>query len=168
MKKIITTIKNWVAHAKVWWQLHFRNTLVREVEFDAYKVVFRQYTMEITTKSGNLKLRTTGMLYPNAFLFNAVEKGDEKVLEWFCNELYQFVCLITKDSGLIQDVNKAFAKYYKRMEKKAESLAKEITEDDDKLALEQLKFNQEYAKKSKKERKEYQEALREELRKEEE
>lgn len=146
-----------------WWLLTFRNTLLREIEFDAYKVTFRRFTMDITTKSGNLQLRTIGMLYPNGFLYNAVEKGDEKVLEWFCNELYQFVCLITKDSGLIQDVNKAFTKYYKRMEKKAES-AKEISEDDDKLALEQLKFNQEYAKKSKKERKEYQEALREELR----
>lgn len=164
MKKI----KIWAKRLGVWWMLHFRNTKLKEVEFDANKVVFRQYTMEITTKSGNLKLRTTGMLYPNGFLYNAVEKGDEKVLKWFCNELYQFVCLITKDSGLIQDVNKAFAKYYKRMEKKAESLAKEISEDDDKLALEQLKFNQEYAKKSTKERKEYQEALREELTKEEE
>lgn len=163
MKKI----KIWAKRLGVWWMLHFRNTKLKEVEFDAYKVVFRRFTMDITTKSGNMKLRTMNMLYPNAFLYNAIEKDDKRIVEWFCNELYEFVSLITTDAGLIQDVNKAFAKYYKRIEKKAESLAKEVSEDDDKLALEQLKFNQEYAKKSTKERKEYQEALREELRKEE-
>ena len=160
MKKIINKFS-------VWWMLHFRNTKLKVVEFDAYKIVFRRFTMEITTKSGNLKLRTMMMLYPNSFLYNAVEKDDERILEWFCNEVYQFVTLITTDQGLIQDVNKVFSKFYKRMEKKAETLAREVNEDEDKLAMEELKFNQEYAKKSKKERKEYQEALREELRKEE-
>lgn len=146
-----------------WWLLTFRNTLLREVEFDAYKVTFRRFTMDITTKSGNLKLHTTSMLYPNAFLYNALEKGDEGVVKWFCNELYQFVTLITTDNGLIQDVNKSFAKYYKRMEKKSESLAKAVSEEDDNIALEQVKFNQEYAKMSKKERKAYKEAMREAL-----
>ena len=160
MKKIINKFG-------VWWMLHFRNTKLKVVEFDAYKVVFRRFTMEITTKSGNLKLRTMMMLYPNSFLYNAVEKDNERILEWFCNEVYKFVTLITTDQGLIQDVNKAFSKFYKRMGKKAETLAKEVSEDDDKLAMEELKFNQEYAKLSEKERKEYQEALREELRKEE-
>lgn len=161
MKKLFMNISNW-------WLLTFRNTLLREVEFDAYKVTFRRFTMDITTKSGNLRLRTMGMLYPNAFLYNALEKGDEKIVAWFCNEVYQFVSLLTTDQGLANDIHKVFAKFYKRMEKKAESLAKDIAEDDDNLALEQVKFNQEYAKKSKKERKEYQEVLREELKKEDE
>lgn len=161
MKKLFMNISNW-------WLLTFRNTLLREVEFDAYKVTFRRFTMDITTKSGNLRLRTMGMLYPNAFLYNALEKGDEKIVAWFCNEVYQFVSLLTTDQGLANDIHKAFAKLYKRMEMKAESLAKDIAEDYDNLALEQVKFNQEYAKKSKKERKEYQEVLREELKKEDE
>lgn len=160
MKKIFTTIKGW-------WMLHFRNTLVKEVEFDAYKVTFRRFTMDITTKSGNMKLRTMNMLYPNAFLYNAIEKDDKRIVEWFCNELYEFVSLITTDEGLIQDVNKAFMKYYKRMEKKAESIAKEITPDEDKLNEEVVKANIEYAKMTKAERKAHKEAIREVLTQEE-
>ena len=161
MKKFITTIQGW-------WMLKFRNTIVQEVEFDAYKVTFRRFTMDITTKSGNMKLRTMNMLYPNAYLYNAIEKDDKRIVEWFCNELYEFVSLITTDEGLIQDVNKAFAKYYKRMEKKAESIAKGITLDEDKLNEEVVKANIEYAKMSKKERKVHKEAIREVLTNDEE
>ena len=161
MKKFLTTIQGW-------WLLTFRNTLVKEVEFDAYKVTFRRFTMEVETKSGNLKLRTMGMLYPNSFLYHALEQGDEKIVHWFCNGVYQFVTLITQDNGLVQDVHKAFAKYYKRMEKKAESIAKDITLDDDKLNEEVVKANIEVAKMTKKERKAHKEAIREVLTNEEE
>ena len=147
--------------------LHFRNALIREVEFDAYKVTFRRFTMDITTKSGNMKLRTMGMLYPNSFLYNALEQGDEKMVHWFCDEVYQFVSLLTTDQGLANDVHKAFAKYYKRMEKKAESIAKEITLDEDKLNEEVVKANIEYTKMSKTERKAHKEAIREVLTNEE-
>ena len=161
MKKIFMNISNW-------WLLTFRNTLLREVEFDAYKVTFRRFTMDITTKSGNLRLRTMGMLYPNSFLYNALEHGDEKMVHWFCDEVYQFVSLITTDQGLVNDVHKAFAKYYKRMEKKAESVAKEITPDDDKLNEEVVKANIEAAKMTKAERKVHKDAIREVLTNEEE
>lgn len=161
MKKFLTTIQGW-------WVLKFRNTIVQEVEFDAYKVTFRRYTMDITTKSGNMKLRTMGMLYPNSFLYNALEQGDTKMVEWFCNEVYQFVSLLTTDQGLADDVHKAFAKYYKRMEKKAESIANEITPDDDKLNEEVVKANIEVAKMSKAKRKAHKEAIREVLTNEEE
>lgn len=160
MKKLFMNISNW-------WLLNFRNTLLREVEFDAYKVTFRRFTMDITTKSGNLKLRTMGMLYPNAFLYNALEKGDEKIVAWFCNEVYQFVSLLTTDQGLANDIHKAFAKFYKRMEKKAESIAKEITLDEDKLNEEVVKANIEVAKMTKAERKAHKAAVREVLTNEE-
>lgn len=160
MKKFLTTIQGW-------WLLKFRNTIVQEVEFDAYKVTFRRFTMDITTKSGNMKLRTMGMLYPNSFLYHALEQGDEKVVHWFCNEVYQFVSLITTDQGLVDDVHKAFAKYYKRMEKKAESIVKEITPDEDKLNEEVVKANIEVAKMTKAERKAHKEAIREVLTNEE-
>lgn len=161
MKKFLTTIQGW-------WMLKFRNTIVQEVEFDAYKVTFRRYTMDITTKSGNMKLRTMNMLYPNAVLYNAIEKDDKRIIEWFCNEVYQFVSLITADQGLANDIHKAFTKFYKRVEKKAESIAKEITEDEDKLNEEVVKANIEVAKMTKEERKAHKEAIREVLTNEEE
>ena len=161
MKKFLTTIQGW-------WVLKFRNTIVQEVEFDAYKVTFRRFTMDITTKSGNMKLRTMGMLYPNSFLYHALEQGDTKMVEWFCNEVYQFVSLLTTDQGLADDVHKAFAKFYKRMEKKAESIAKEITLDEDKLNEEVVKANIEVAKMNKKDRKAHKDTIREVLTNEEE
>lgn len=160
MKKFLTTIQGW-------WVLKFRNTIVQEVEFDAYKVTFRRFTMDITTKSGNMKLRTMGMLYPNSFLYHALAQGDTKMVEWFCNEVYQFVSLLTTDQGLANDIHKAFAKFYKRMEKKAESIAKEITPDEDKLNEEVVKANIEVAKMTKAERKAHKEAMREILTQEE-
>ena len=160
MKKLFMNISNW-------WLLTFRNTKIKVVEFDAYKVTFRRFTMDITTKSGNFKLRTMGMLYPNSFLYNALEQGDDKIVEWFCNEVYQFVTLITTDNGLVNDVHKAFAKFYKRMDKKAESVAKEITPDEDKLNEEVIKANIEVSKMTKAERKAHKEAVREVLTNEE-
>lgn len=161
MKKLFMNISNW-------WLLTFRNTLLREVEFDAYKVTFRRFTMDITTNSNNLQLRTIGMLYPNSFLYNGLEKGDEKIVERFCNEVYQFVSLLTADQGLANDIHKAFAKFYKRMEKKAESVAKEITPDEDKLNEEVVKANIEVAEMTKAERKAHKEAIRKVLTNEEE
>ena len=167
MKKIITTIKEWATYLRGWWMLTFRNTLLREVEFDAYKVTFRRFTMDVEAKSGNMKLRTMGMLYPNSFLYHALEQGDEKMVHWFCSEVYQFVSLITTDQGLASDVHKSFAKFYKRMEKKTESIAKEITPDEDKLNEEVVKANIEVAKMTKAERKAHKEAIREVLTQEE-
>lgn len=164
----MSKIKLWANRLGMWWMLHFRNTLVKEVEFNAYKVTFRRFTMDITTKSGNMRLCTMGMLYPNAFLYNALEKGDKKIVEWFCNEVYQFVSLLTTDQGLANDVIKAFAKYYKRIEAKAESIAKEITEDEDKLNEEVIKANIEYAKMTEKEHKAHKDAIREVLTNDEE
>jgi hypothetical protein len=163
MNKLFAMIKQCATFLRGWWLLNFRNTKLKEVEFDAYKVTFRIFTMDITTKSGNLKLRTIGMLYPNYFLYNALEQGDDKVVHWFCNSVYEFVSLITTDNGLVQDVHKAFAKYYKRMEKKAESIAKEITPDEDKLNEEIAKANIEVENMTKKERKAHKEVIREVL-----
>ena len=161
MKKIITTIQGW-------WLLKFRNTIVQEVEFDAYKVTFRRFTMDITTKSGNMKLRTLHCEHPNAFLFSCLENGFESIIEKYCRRLYEFISFYTLDAGFANEYTKAINKFYKRMDKKAESIAKEITEDEDKLNEEVVKANIEVAKMTKAERKAHKEAIREVLTNEEE
>jgi hypothetical protein len=159
MKKFLTTIQGW-------WLLKFRNTIVQEVEFDAYKVVFRRFTMDIETKSGNMKMRTTHCEHPNAFLFSCLE-DNPNIIEMYCRRLYEFVNFFTFDAGFANEYAKAINKFYKRMEKKAESIAKGITEDEDKLNEEVVKANIEYAKMSKKEREAHKEAVREVLTNEE-
>lgn len=168
MKKIWTKVKDFFGEIGGWWMLHFRNTLMREIEFDAYKVTFRRFTMDITTKSGNMKLRTVCMQYPQGYLLYCLEQGSDEQVEWFCNQLYRFVCLITADEGLANDVHKSFAKYAKRMEKKAESLAKKVTPEEDKLNEEIIKANIEVANMTKEERNAHKEVIREILTQEEE
>ena len=168
MKKIFTTIKEWANRLGMWWKLHFRNTLVQEVEFDAYRVTFRRFTMEVETKSGNMKLRTLHCEHPNAFLFSCLENGFESIVEKYCRRLYEFISFYTLDAGFANEYTKAINKFYKRMEKKAESIAKGITPDDDKLNEEVVKANIEVAKMTKAERKAHKEAIREVLTNEEE
>ena len=156
MKKLFMNISNW-------WLLTFRNTLVQEVEFDAYKVTFRRFTMDVETKSGNMKLRTMNMLYPIGFLYNALENGDKKTIEWFCNETYQFVSLITTDKVLATDIKKCFDKYYKRMEVKAKLSAKAVTEQEENVDKAIINANIEVAKMSKAERKAHKESIRDVL-----
>lgn len=163
MKKIFTTIKEWANRLGMWWMLHFRNTLVQQVEFDAYKVSFRRFTMDIETKSGNMKLRTMNMLYPIGFLYNALDNGDKKTIEWFCNETYQFVSLITTDKVLATDIKKCFDKYYKRMEVKAKLSAKVVTEQEENVDKAIINANIEVGKMTKKERKAHKESIRDVL-----
>ena len=104
------------------------------------------------------------MVYPNAFLYDALVKGDEGLVQWYCNRMYEITTLLLTDQGLADDVQKALTKYDKRLQVVAERKAKEVTEEEDAIAAEQVKANIEYANMTKKQRKQYKKALREELR----
>lgn len=166
MKKIWVKIQNWAQKIVSWGLLHFFNPLIKKVEFEAFSVEFRRFTMDISTKSGNLKLRTMGMIYPNAMFLKALDENDTKIIEWFCYELYQFVTLITTDNGLVNDVNKAFQKYYKRKDKESEVKAKAVTQDEESANQGTLEANIAYAGMNKKERKAHKGTVREVLKEE--
>jgi deoxyribodipyrimidine photolyase len=120
--------------------------------------------MEIKSESGNFTLETMGMIYPNAFLYDALIKGDENLVQWYCNRMYELTTCLLTDQGLADDVQKALNKYGKRLQVIAEQKAKEVTEEEERMAAEQVKANIEYANMTKKQRKEYKKSLREELR----
>jgi hypothetical protein len=77
--------------------------------------------------------------------------------------MYELTTLLLTDQGLADDIQKALTKYDKRLQVVAERKAKEVTEEADAIAAEQVKANIEYANMTKKQRKEYKKALREEL-----
>lgn len=166
MKKFWLKIKDWSQIVAGWWMLHFRNTIVAEVEFDAFTVEFRRFSMRIKTNSGNLDLKTVGMLYPNAFLLDALNNDDEKIIEWYCHKLYDFVSLILTDAGLANDVEKAFQKYYKRKAKESVSKVKATTADDDSANQAVVEVNEAYASMTQQEKNSLGEVIREELREE--
>ena len=160
MKKIFRFFRE----LQKWFLLTFCDTKIKTVQFPAFKVTFRKFTTEIKSVSGNFALKTIGMVYPNAFLYDALIKGDEGLVQWYCNRMYEITALLLTDQGLADDVQKALTKYDKRLQVVAERKAKEVTEEEDAIAAEQVKANIEYANMTKKQRKHYKKALRDELR----
>lgn len=160
MKKIFRFFRD----VQRWFLITFCNTKIQTVQCPAFKVTFRKFTMEIKSESGNFTLKTMGMVYPNAFLYDALTKGDADLVQWYCNRMYELTTCLLTDQGLFDDVQKALTKYDKRMQVVAEQKAKEVTKEEELIAAEQVKANIEYANMTKKQRKEYKKALREELR----
>lgn len=160
MRKIFRFFRD----VQMWFLITFCNTKIKTVQYPAFKVTFRKFTMEIKSVSGNFTLKTMGMVYPNAFLYDALTKGDADLVQWYCIKMYELTTCLLTDQGLFDDVQKALTKYDKRLRVVAEQKAREVTEEVDAVAAEQVKANVEYAKKTKKQRKEYKKALREELR----
>ena len=124
------------------------NPVVREGHTEAFKWVFRRFWLEISTTSGNWKVRFTAAEHPYAYLLAG--KDDNNIIG-FCQMLYYLGMLITTDQGLVEDVSKAISKYDKRMQKKAASEVKE-DELEEQIAIEEAKEVQEYVEKDKKER----------------
>ena len=147
-----------------WFLLTFRDKKMARVEFDAFVVTFRRFTMEIKSKSRNFTLKTLAMSHPNAQLYHCLNAGDKQTVYWFCTRIYTIVTMLTTNTGFANDIEKAMSKYSVRLAKKAESMAKSVTEEEEKAEQNAMQADIQYANMSKKERKEYKKALREELR----
>lgn len=125
---------------KNWWYFHMVNPVVREGHTEAFKWVFRRFWLEISTVSGNWKVRFTAAEHPYAYLLAG--KTDDNIIG-FCQMLYYLGMVLTTDQGLVDDIAKAISKYDKRLAKKASSAVKEDPEEE-KLALEDVKQVQSY------------------------
>ena len=115
---------------KKWWWFTIANPIVRKGESGAFKWVFRRFWLEISTVSGNFKVRFTAAEHPYGYLMAG--KDDSNIIG-FCQTVYMVSMLLTTDKGLVDDVSKAVKKLEKRIQK-----AKE-----DEMALEQEKAVQE-------------------------
>lgn len=160
MKKIL----RFFDELKKWFILTFLDTRIGKVEFDAFVVTFRRFTMEIKTKSGNFTLKTMAMIHPNAQLYHCLNAGDKDTVYWFCSRIYILFTMLTTDTGFANDIEKAITKYGKRLDKKSEQNAQAVTEEEDKAEHNAIESDIQHAKMSKRERKQYKKALREEIR----
>lgn len=131
-----------------WWYFTFRNPKVRVGANlnGGFSWVFRRFWMEISTISGNFRVRVTAGEHPFGYL--VAGKGDENI-EGYCQTVYTVAMLLTTDQGFVNDVNKAIQKYQKRLEKNAKVVE---DEDEEKIALEGEKALQERIEMSPKER----------------
>lgn len=124
------------------------NPVVRKGQAGGFKWRFRRFWLEIETLSGNFKAKFMADEHPFAVLVGC-EK--DETIHGFCSLVYQIGTLLTTDSGFVNDIQKALAKYDKRLQKKA---AGEVKEDEieEKVALETEKAIQEHVELPKKER----------------
>lgn len=134
---------------QTWFWFTFRNAKVRQGESGGFKWCFRRLSMEIETLSGNFKARFTAAEHPYGYLLAG--NNDDNIVG-FCQFMYMLSQLLTRDRGLVNDVQKAISKYEKRLEKQA---AGDVVEDEteEKIAIEEVKAVQEYVDAPKKERK---------------
>lgn len=141
MKKIWTKIVKW-------WYFHIANPVVRKGEAGGFRWIFRRFWLDITTVSGNFKVRFIADENPYGYL--AVGKDDTNI-HGFALTMYEIGKLLTTDQGFVDDVQKAIVKYRKRLEKQA---AGEVVEDEteEKIALETEKAIQEHVELPKRER----------------
>lgn len=130
-----------------WWYFHIANPVVRNGEAGGFRWVFRRFWLDISTLSGNFKVRFIADEHPYGYL----EAGkDDTNIHGFALTMYEIGKLLTTDQGFVDDVQKAIMKYNKRLEKLA---AGEVVEDEteEKIALEEVKQVQEFVELPKKE-----------------
>ena len=139
---------------KIWdkivrfWCLNVMNPVVVSGEKGGFRYVFRRYTLELRTVSGNWRMRVTACEHPWAYLRASVEQGREDNVFGFAHVLYYLT--MTTDQRLVDDVQKALVDYDRRLE---ENVGEDPEEE--KAALEEVKGVQEYVEMGARERRKY-------------
>lgn len=128
---------------KKWWLFHLANPVVRKGESGGFKWVFRRFTLDISTLSGNFSARFTAAEHPYAYLLAG--KNDENIIG-FIQTMYYLGMTLTTDQGLVDDISKAIRKFEKRV-----SMI-EPTEESEDAAIAEVKAVQEYVDAPKKEK----------------
>lgn len=119
-----------------WWYFHLANPVVRKGESGGFKWRFRRFWLDIWTVSENFKVRFTADKDPYGYLLAG---KDDTNIHGFAATMYNVGKLLTTDQGFVNDIQKAFDKYEKR-------LAKTELEDEsgEEAAIAEVKAVQEY------------------------
>lgn len=139
MKKIWTKIQKF-------WLFHVANPVVRMGEDHGFRYTFRKFWLDIESVSGNWKVRFLASEHPYAYLLESVNQGNQNLFG-FAETLYFLGATLTRDQGLVNDVQKALRKYENRLSKTELEPA-----DEEQHAIEEVKAVQEYVDATPKER----------------
>ena len=127
---------------------HMANPVVVAGEGHGFRYTFRRFWLEIETISGNFKMRIMADEHPYAYLLAGVQQGNDKNLFGFAETLYYLNATLTRDQGLVNDIQKALRKYEARLSK-----TEPEPEEEEAQAIAEVKAVQEYVDASPKERK---------------
>lgn len=127
---------------KRWWLFTIGNPTVRSGEAGGYKWRFRRFWLEISTISGNFKVRFTAAEHPYGYL----SSGDDSQTHGFAERMYLIGMLLTTDQKFVSDIDSALKNYESRAEGTADDT------DNEQAAIAEVRNIQEYADASQKER----------------
>lgn len=128
------------------WYFNFANPVVRRGEKGAFKWVFRRFWLEIRTLSGNFEAKFLADEHPYGYLIAG--DGDDNI-HGFCAIIYELSKIVTTDQALVDDLKKAIDAYEKRLE------MIEVADEDEDIAIAEVREIQEVVEMPKKERKKY-------------
>ena len=131
---------------KKWWLFSMSNRKVKVGEGGAFKWTFRRFWVEIRTLSDNFRVRFTAAQNPYGYLF----VGEDDQTQGFAERLYMVGMLMTTDQQFVNDIDKALEDYRVRI-----AAQNPIVEDEqeEEMALEEMRQLQEHIELPDKERK---------------
>lgn len=100
---------------RLWWLLHARNTVQRKGEGHGYKYVFRRFTFDMSTVSGNFRASVMAGVHPYGYLDESLRQGKESNVFGYIQTLYFISQTLTTDQTLVDDIKKALDDYQERL-----------------------------------------------------
>ena len=125
---------------KKWWLFNMANPVISKGEKGGFRYCFRRYWLDVSTVSGNFKMRTLAGEHPYAYLLESVMQDNEENVYGLAQFIYVLQSTLTRDQDLVDDVKNALAKF----ERKTVENAEPESEDSEIAALEAEKKVQEY------------------------
>ncbi len=138
--------------ALLWFLINFRNKTLYRFELGGFKVKFTMWQMKIKSLSDNFKLAILANDHPYAYLLKSAEMGKTENIHGFCVYMYKMCMCLTTEQGLPNEIGKCLTKYDKRMQIKADELAKVYDKNEEKRDLEWVKTTVERSEMSRAER----------------
>ena len=120
--------------------------------------------MEITTESNVWSMRIAGNTHAYGYLLAAAHQDMTEQIHGYAAMLYVTSQQLTKDQGFVDDITKSITKWQRRMDKKAESAAKNVKDFEEVASQAFMEEAAEYAAASPKERKRISEKFKAEIR----
>lgn len=119
-----------------WWYFKVRNTIEWKGEKGGFKVIFRRFSLEISSLSGNFKAVWAADEYPYGYLLTAVNGGNAETLWGFCERIYAWSKCLLREQQLVSDFDGAFERYVKRVESEPQEPFVLDTETEERIILE--------------------------------
>lgn len=137
---------------KYWFFTTFLNRKKAVIDEGGFKIVFRNYDMRITTKSGNFSMKVMAGDYPFGYLAAALNQGKKSQVHGYAEYMYLVAMMLCRDVQFQRDIKRDLELLNKRVQRKAEKAAQEVDENMENVETEIVKRDMEVGQMSRRER----------------